>query len=441
MVVGDLATTVDVLVLGAGPSGCTAAIRAAELGKQVALVDPGLPGHSFAQIGLALRTLLSAAGRFSQLARQGIILGDTPPRPDWNRLQSWKNRLIQEYLDGLKRQLDQVELVEGRGWFLSPNEVRIEGEYGAKRYLFDHAVIATGAEATAWPDLPFDGERVLTPAQTLSLAQLPERINLIGADSTTAELATLFAKLGVSVRLFIPAGQSLLAEFEPAVQNSLEKLGVEIDTELTGTLYENLPGLVVVSAGLTPRTADLNLAHAGVAIDAHGYIGINDRQQTSNPVIYSIGAVTGAPFLAHVAVKQGQVAADHIAGRAVQFAPQAIPRVVYTDPPIASVGLTAAEAEAAGYQVSSIKYQAARGPSALSGVFDSSDEHFVELIAEQSSEVLLGVAVVGAQAETLIGEAALALEMGATLTDLAETLHPYGGAGEALAQAAEMALK
>jgi dihydrolipoamide dehydrogenase len=184
---------------------------------------------------------------------------------------------------------------------------------------------------------------------------------------------------------------------------------------------------VVVSAGLTPRTADLQLTQANVAADVNGYIRVNDRQQTSHPTIYAAGAVTGADALTHVALKQGQVAAENIAGKAAQFAPQAIPRVVYTDPPIASVGLTAGEAQAAGYQVQRSTFNVQ--PFLKSFCFG-------EIVAEQNSEVLLGVTVAGSQAETVIGEAALALEMGATLTDLAETLHPHGGIGEALAQAA-----
>lgn len=334
--------------------------------------------------------------------------------------------MLQEYLDRIKRQLDQVELVDGRGWFLSPNEVRIEGKYGAKRYLFEQAVIAVGAEPTPWPDLPFDSQRVLTPAQALALPELPAQVSLIGTDSMTAELATLFAKVDVLVTVFIPPGQRLLPEFDPVAAQAVEKFGVQI-IDLSDHPGINPTGLVIVSAGLTPRTADLHLAQAGVTTDANGYIQVNERQHTSNPAIYAVGAVTGAPPLAHVAAKQGRVAAENMAGRIAQFAPQAIPRVVYTDPSVAAVGLTADEAEAAGYQVS--------------GVLSDNDGCFVEIIAEQGSEVLLGVTVVGAQAETLISEAALALEMGATLIDLAETLHPHGGAGEALAQAAEMALR
>lgn len=436
MVVGDLATTVDVLVLGGGPGGCAAAIRAAQLGKQVALVDPGTPGSYFAQTRLALRLLLEAADHFSQLARlaqQGLISIDMLPRLDWHRLQTWKDRLLQEYLDGIKRQLERVELVDGRGWLLSPNEVRIEGKYGAKRYLFEQAVIATGGEMTPWPDLSFDSQQVLTPAQALALTELPAKVSLIGADSMTAELATLFAKLDVPVTVFIPPDQHFLAEFDPVAAQAVEKLGVQI-IDVSDRPAVNLTRPVVVSAGLTPSTADLHLAQVGITTDANGYIQVNDRQHTSNPAIYAVGAVTGAPLLAHVAAKQGQVAAENIAGGIAQFVPQAIPRVVYTDPPVAAVGLTADEAEAAGYQVSGVKCQ-------VSGVLSDNDGCFVEIIAEQGSEVLLGVTVVGAQAETLIGEAALALEMGATLTDLAETLHPYLSVGETLVQTAETILK
>jgi dihydrolipoamide dehydrogenase len=253
------------------------------------------------------------------------------------------------------------------------------------------------------------------------LAELPESLTIVGADGLAAELATLFTRLGVAVRLLLPAGQRLLSEFDPAagqiVQTRLQELGVEV-TNLTG--LKDLTGFIVVAAGLTPHTANLGLDKARVTTGADGFIQVNERQQTGNPAVYAAGAVTGAPPLAHVAGKQGRVAAENIAGKVTQFAPQAIPRVVYTDPPVATVGLSASEAEAAGYHVQRST--------------DSRVEGFVQLVAEQESEVLLGVTIAGPQAHILIGEAALALEMGATLTDLAETLHP--AAGDALARAA-----
>jgi dihydrolipoamide dehydrogenase len=440
MVVGDLATTVDVLVLGAGPAGYTAAIRAAQFGRQVALVDPGPPGASLSQNQVALPALLAAADQYQQISwleQVGIKL-DRPSGLDWRYLLAWKQRLIERHLSQIKHQLDQaqVELVRGRGWFLASNEVRIEGEYGARRYLFDQAVIAVGAEPAPWPGLPFDGQRAFTPAQALAWPQLPSAVRIIGADYLAAELATLWAKLGVAVSLLLPPERRLLPEFEAVasqeVRAGLERLGVTLQN-LTG--LENLAELAgnekfVVSVGLTPHTGELHLAQAGVATAAGGFIQVNDRQQSSNPAIYAAGTITGAPPLAPVAIKQGHVVAANIAGRSAQFAPQAIPQVAWTDPPVAAVGLSLAEAEAAGYKVVVER----------SNVQAANDrEGFVQVVAEQGSEILLGVLFVGPQAEAWISEATLALEMGATLTDLAETLHPFGGAGEALARAAEAA--
>lgn len=436
MVVGDLATNIDVLVLGAGPGGYTAALRAAQSGKEVVLVDPNPPGGSLVERILPTKILLDAARQFWQIpswTERGISLGKT--ELDWSQMQTWKRKQVEAASAEIKRQLDrqQVEFVAGRGWFLAENEARIEAEYGAKRYLFDHAVIAVGAEPAPWPDLPFDGKRVLTLSQALAMTELPTSLSIIGADYLAAELATLFTKVGVAVRLWLPSGQRLLPEFDPAVgpvvQTRLQELGVEI-INLLG--LKDLTGLIVVSAGLTPRPANLGLDKARVATGADGFIQVNERQRTSNPAIYAAGAVTGALPLAHVANKQGQVAAENIAGRIAQFAPQAIPYVAHTDPPVATVGLTPAEAEAAGYHLS-------RSTFNIQHSMDSDAGGFVQLLTEQGSELLLGVTIVGPQADLLIGEAALALEMGATLTDLAETLHPAGG--EVLARAAEAALK
>lgn len=451
MVVGDLATSVEALVLGAGPGGYTAALELAHLGQEVTLIDPGLPGGSVRDNYLPLRTMLAAANQFRRLSRPaqpGPIIMDHPPRLDWEQLQSWKNSQVERHVEEIRRRLDQaqVERVTGRGRFLGQNEIRVEGEYGAKRYLFDYAVIAVGCDPAPWPDLPFDGRRVLTPAQALALTRLPTRLTVLGSDSSAAELATLFAWLGTEVRLLLPAEQRLLPEFDPAagqaVRASLAELGVKIDQALSN-LPDNSP--IIISAGLMPRTADLALNQAGVKCDSSGFIRVNDRQQTSHTAIYAVGDVTGGPPLAHVSLKQGRVAAEAIAGRITQFAPQAIPRVAWTDPPVAAVGLTAAEAESAGYQVVTgrielkvegltLNFQ----PSTFNLQPLTTAEGFIEVVAERENEVLLGVTIVGPQAEAVIGEAALALEMGATLTDLAETLHPHLAGAEALAEAARV---
>jgi dihydrolipoamide dehydrogenase len=446
MVVGNLATAVDVLILGAGPGGYVAAIRAAQLGKEVVLIDPGPPGGTCLHQGCipakALLTAADQAWRMPALAEMGITVAET--RVDFGQMQSWKNGLVERLAKGVKQLLDshKVELVSGEGRFTAEGEVHVEAEYGAKRFTFEQCVIAVGAEPAPLPGLAFDGERVLTPGQALSLTELPASLAVVGSDYIAAELATLFAKLGVEVRLLIPAEQQLLGEFDPSagrqVQARLKKLGVKIETKVTDpALTVKDAARVVVSAGLIPRTGKLGLKEARVETDAYSFIRVNDCMQTSNPAIYAVGDVTGGLPLASVAIKQAKVAAESMAGLHAQYAPQAVPQVAWTDPPVAATGLTAAAAEAAGYEVVTGRFPLAANGRALT--LDAA-EGFVQTVAEKKSGVLLGVTIVGARAASLIGEATLALEMGATLIDLAETMHPHPGLGETLQEAAEAAL-
>jgi dihydrolipoamide dehydrogenase len=359
-------------------------------------------------------------------------------------MQIWKQGIVDRLVKGVNQLLAglNVEMVVGTGFFIGEQEIRVEAEYGTKRFSFEQAIIAVGAAPAPLAGLPFDDSRVLTPGQALNLTRLPEKLAVIGSDYIAAEMATLYAKLGVPVRLLIPAGQPLLAEFDPAagrqVQARLKKLGVEIETKIDDPARAvEAESRVIVSAGLTPRTDHLQLNQAGVDTDEQGYIEVNDRMQTGNPDVYAVGDVTGGPPLAHVAFKHGKVAAEHIAGRPAQYAPQAIPRVAWTDPQVAAVGLTEAEAKAAGYSVITGRFPLAANARALSL---NGAQGFVQTVAEQDNELLLGVTIVGPDAEALIGEAALAMEMGATLTDLAETLHPHPSLSETLQESAEAAL-
>jgi dihydrolipoamide dehydrogenase len=447
MVVGNLATAVDVLILGAGPGGYVAAIRAAQLGKEVTLIDPGPPGGTCLHQGcIPAKALLTAADRAWQipaLAEMGIATsGET--RINLGQMQNWKNGLVERLTKGIKHLLvsHKVELVAGEGRFTGENEVHVEAEHGAKRFTFEQCVIAVGAAPAPLPGLAFDGQRVLTPGQALSLTEIPASLAVVGSDYIAAELATLFAKLGAEVRLLIPAEQQFLGTFDPSagrqVQAKLKKLGVKLEPKVTDPAQAVADAVrVVVSAGLIPRTGKLGLKEARVDMDSCGFIRVNARMQTSNPAIYAVGDVTGGPLLAHVAIKQAKVAAESMAGLPAQYAPQAVPQVVWTDPPVASVGLTPAEAEAAGYKVVSGRFPLAANGRALT--LDGA-EGFIQTVAEKESGVLLGVTIVGTRAASLIGEATLALEMGATLTDLAETIHPHPSLGETLQEAAEAAL-
>lgn len=446
MVVGDIATTTEVMVLGAGPGGYVAALRAAQLGKEVILVDPTPPGGACLHRGcIPARALLTAAHHYWQiphLEQMGITAD--PAQLNLEQMQQWKNRLIKRLAAGITQLLDtnKVAFVQGKGWFLSDNELHVEAEHGAERYIFEHAIIATGAAPNGLSALNFNDQTVLMPWQALELAELPADIGIVGADIIAAELATLFAKLGSRTHLFVPAGHVWLPEF-PAdagrqVFSALRKLGVQVDTEVPDPATASAAcKIVVVSLGHAPNTASLRLAQAGIKTTASGAVVVNDRMQTSNPAVYAVGDVTGGPPLAHVAIRQAKVAAESLAGLPAQFAPQAVPYVAWTEPQLATVGLSAAQAQAAGYRVISGRFPLAASGRALTL---NGGDGLVQTIAEQDSEVLLGVTIIGPHAETLIGEAALALEMGATLTDLIETLHPHPGLGEALQESAEAAL-
>lgn len=446
MVVGDITTTADVVILGAGPGGYVAAIRAAQLGKEVVLVDPGRAGGTCLHQGCipakALLTAADQAWQLSDLSTMGITTGEA--RIDLTKMQNWKSNVIARLVRGVEQLLahHEVDFISGIGWFLGENEVRIEAEYGTKRFLFEHCVIAVGADSAPLPDLAFDGKQILTPSQALSLTELPERIGVVGSDYIAVELATFFAKLNVAVQLLIPTGHQLLAEFDPSagrqVEARLKKLGVKTEAKVkqVASAIGDLPK-VVASVGFVPRTEKLHLKEAGVQVDEQGFIRVNDCMQTSNPRIYAVGDVTGGPFLANIAMKQGKVAAEHLTGRPAQYAPQAVPRVAWVDPQVAMVGLTMAEAEAAGYRAITSRFPLAANGRALTL---QANQGYAQVVAEQDSEILLGVTIVGPEAETLISEASLALEMGATLTDLAETLHPHPSLGETLQEAAEAAL-
>jgi len=448
MVVGDLATEVDVVVLGAGPGGYVAAIRAAQLGKQVALIHEGPLGGSCLHEGcIPSKALLSAAHQAWQvphLVRMGISTGKV--QVDFAQMQNWKAGVVSRLSNGVKTLLEEHEvyIVQGKGWFMERNNIRVEKKYGAGRFIFEECILAVGATAVSLPAWPFDGERVLTPSQALQLPHLPKDITIVGSDYIAAELATLFAKLGVVVRLLIPAGERLLNEFDPIagrqVQVNLRKLGVKIKRKVKD-LATN-PALqhaekVVISVGVKPRTEGLRLEIAGVKTDEQGSILVNERMQSSNPAIYAVGDVTGGPPYATLAIKQAKVAAEAIAGLPVAYAPQAVPRVAWTDPEVASVGLTAQQAQTLGYQTITGRFPLAANGRALTL---NAPLGAVHIVAEEASQVLLGVTIIAPHASELIGEAALAIEMGATLTDLAETLHPHPGLGEAMQESAEAAL-
>src|SRR6266700_3749333 len=417
MVVGDVTTAVDVLVLGAGPGGYVAAIRAAQLGRHVTLIDHGLPGGTCLHQGcIPLKALLSASERYQQtrseeLTSMGIHIESVSF--DWASMQAWKQGVVDRLAEGVRRLIagNHVEYVQGTGWFINAQEVRVEGEHGSLRFKFEHCIIATGADAAPLAGLSFDGKQILTPEEALMLQEIPEALSVVGDDYIALELATLFARLGVKVKLLSP-GEQLLSGVDSSalrlVQAGLRKLGIQVSTGVALDSIAERP--VVISQGVCPRTFDLHLDAVGLEVIANGGIKVNSMQQSSVSHIFAIGDCTGGRALASIAMKQAKVAAE---------------------------GYTAEEAEKAGYNIVTGRFPLAANGRALTL---GNDNGVALLVANADDGTLLGATLVGPRAGDLIEQAALAIEMGATLTDLSEILYAHPGLSETLLEAAEGAL-
>jgi dihydrolipoamide dehydrogenase len=450
MVVGDVTTAVDVLVLGAGPAGYVAAIRAAQLGKHVTLIDSRPPGGTCLHQGcIPLKALLSASERYHQsrqeeLAAMGIHAEFVSF--DWPSMQKWKQSVVDRLAEGVRRLVagNRVEYVYGTGWFMNTQEVRVEGEHGSHRFKFEQCIIAVGANAAPIPELPYDGKHILTAEQALALPELPETLSVIGDDYIALELATLFGQLGVKVKLFSPS-EYILAGVDPAalrlIQAGLRKLGVSVTTGATIENINERP--IVISQGVQPHTAGLHLDAAGIEVAPNGGIAVDTMQQcrdvTLRPSshIYAFGDCTGSRPLASIAIKQAKVAAEVLAGQRVQFAPLVTPLVVHTMPELATAGYTAEEAARAGYNVISGRFPLAANGRALTM---GTDNGVALIVANADDGVLLGATLVGPRAGGLIAQVTLAIEMGATLTDLDEILYAHPSLSEALQEGIESAL-
>lgn len=444
MVVGDVTTAVDVLVLGAGPSGYVAAIRAAQLGHHVTLIDQGAPGGTCLKRGcIPLKALLTSSERYQQMRQEELAsmgISATSVSFDWSKMQAWKQSIVDRLSDGVRRLVagNRIEYVFGTGWFINNHEVRVEGEHGSHRFKFEHCILAVGADAAPYPHVPFDGREVLTPEQALLLSELPAELSIFGDDYIAVELATLFARLDVKVKLLVP-GEQILAGFDPTalrlVQAGLRKLGIQVVTKAYAEKATDRP--LVISQGVTPHTAGLHLDATDVQCTENGGIAVNHMQQSGVPHIYAVGDCTGGRALASIAIKQAKVAAEVASGQRVQFAPLVIPLIAHTTPEVATVGYTAEEAAQAGYTISVGRFPFAANGRALTL---GSDNGVAMLVANAEDGLVLGATLVGPRAGDLVGQVTLAIEMGATLTDLAEILYAHPNLSETLQESAENAL-
>ena len=446
------------LVMGAGFGGYVAAIRLRQLGQEVALVEKELLGGVCLNVGcIPSKTIVRAAKLLKQIQRArdfGIEISQA--KVDLQRLQAWKTNVVDKLRTGVAYLCkgNNVNLVYGEGRFRGPHEVQVNIEHELRTFTADNIIIATGSRPIELPSFKFDGNFVVTTTEALSLSDVPRNFVVIGGGVSGLELGSAYARFGSHVTIIEMLDQLLPGvdiELVRVVERSLRRMGVEthvrarakwardgkVGAQLADGSEVELPAdKVMVTVGRRPNSDQICLENTGVKTDASGFIQVNSHMQTNVSGIYAIGDVVGQPLLAHKASKQGIVAAEVICGQASAADFKAIPSAIWTDPEIATVGLTEAEAKKQGYDPIVGKFPfTALGRAMAVG----ETEGFIKVVARRESEQILGVHMVGADVTDLISEAALAIEMGATLDDLALTVHPHPTLPEALMEASEAA--
>ncbi|HKA14864.1 MAG TPA: dihydrolipoyl dehydrogenase [Myxococcota bacterium] len=451
----------EVLVLGAGPAGYTAAFRAADLGKRVVLVEryPALGGVCLNVGCIPSKALLHVAfaiGEAAALAEQGVSFG--APAIDFAKLRAHKDAVVKKLSAGLGQLAKQrkVEVVTGTARLVSPHQVDVETASGKRRISFDAAILAAGSRNAALPNLP-DDPRILDSTSALEVTGEARRLLVIGGGIIGLEMAAVYHALGseVTVVELLPA---LLTGVDPDLVRPLQRriaqryAGIHLQTKVTEVRAEaaglrvrfegpNAPAegsyeRVLVAVGRRPNGDRIGAEAAGVRVDARGFVPVDAQQRTNVANIHAIGDLCRAPMLAHKAMHEGKVAAEVIAGLPAAFDARAIPSVAYTDPEVAWAGLTEVEAAQRGVAVEKAVYPWAASGRAL-GIARS--EGLTKILLEPESRRVVGAGIVGVHAGELIAELALAIELGADVWDVALTVHPHPSLSETVGLAAEVA--
>jgi dihydrolipoamide dehydrogenase len=452
----------EVLVLGAGPGGYTAAFRAADLGKQVVLVEryPTLGGVCLNVGCIPSKALLHVArvlAEAQEVAHAGIEFGK--PKVSLDKLRAWKGGVVGKLTKGLTGLAKQrkVQVVQGTARFASAHSVRVETPEGAKTVSFDHCIVAAGSSVARIPGFPYDDKRIFDSTGALELPEIPKRLLVIGGGIIGLEMATVYDALGSKITVvelmdsLIPgADKDLVRPLARRIEKRYEKIllktkvtKIEAQKDGLKVTYEgeNAPqpevfDYILMAVGRRPNGKNLNAAAAGLNVDERGYVPVDKQLRTNVPHIHAIGDICGEPMLAHKATHEGKTAAEVIAGHKAYFDARTIPSVAYTDPELAWMGETETQLQARGAE-----YEKAVFPWAASGraLATGRDEGMTKLLFDKTTRRILGAGMVGVNAGELIAEAVLALEMGADAGDIGLTIHPHPTLSETMFFAAEIA--
>lgn len=452
----------EVMVLGSGPGGYTAAFRAADLGLKVVLVE------RYAELGgvclnvgcIPSKALLHTArviAEAEEMSHAGLQFGK--PEIDLGALRSWKQNVVERGTKGLAGLAKQrkVQIVTGVARFVSAHMLEVATAEGAKRVSFDHAIIAAGSQAARIPGLPYDDPRLMDSTSALELADVPARLLVIGGGIIGLEMATVYDALGSKVTVvelmdgLIPgADRDVIRPLHKRIEKRYEAIllktkvsGIEPLSEGLRATFEGeaapapqIYDRILLSVGRRPNGKSIGAEAAGVLVNDRGYIPVDNRMRTNLAHIYAIGDIIGEPMLAHKASHEGKLAAEVIAGHKAAFDARTIPSVAYTDPEVAWMGLTETMAKAQGLEIQKAVFPwAASGRARATG----RDEGMTKLLFDKNTRRLLGAAIVGPNAGELIAETVLALEMGAEAQDIGLTIHPHPTLSETVFFSAEIA--
>ncbi len=457
----------DAVVIGAGPGGYPAAIRLGQLKVKTAIIEREYMGGVCLNVGcIPSKAVIHAAKTFEKIGHAdalGITVGK--PSIDMTKLQAWKGGVVTKLTTGVRTLLkgNGVEIFDGTAKLEKSgpdgHRITVTSSKGSQTIIAKNVILATGSRPFEIPGFKTDQQRILDSTGALALDRVPPRMVVIGGGYIGLELGMVYAKFGTKVTV-VEALPSILAAMDKdctaVVARKLKKMGVEVLTNAKAKSWEDkgdravltveLEGgklstidtdVILVSVGRRPNSEHLGLDVAGVAVDKRGYVIADDQLRTNVGGIYAIGDLIGGMMLAHKATKEGEVVAEIIAGHKAAMDVRTIPAVVFTDPEIASTGLTEDEARAKGHELKVGKFPFAALGRALS-VNDT--EGFAKVVLDAKTEEILGVHIVGNGASDLISEAALAIEMGAVAQDLNLTIHPHPTLSEAVREAAAAAL-
>lgn len=452
----------DLVVLGAGPGGYTAAFRAADLGKKVVLIERyATLGGVCLNVGcIPSKALLHVAKVITEAEEteyQGVIFGK--PTIEVDKLRIWKDSVVSKLTKGLTALAKQrkVEVMHGIGKFVSPHLIQVEMASGIKSVSFEHCIIAAGSSVTRIPDFPYDDPRLIDSTGALNLADIPKRMLIIGGGIIGLEMATVYDALGSSVSVvelmdqLIPgADVDLVKPLHRRIQKRYEAIylktrvtrieshdeGLRVTFAGEKSLEPQTYDRVLLAVGRRPNGRDIGAENAGIHVNERGFISVDEQLRTNVPHIFGIGDIIGEPMLAHKATHEGKLVAEIIAGHKATFDARTIPSVAYTDPEIAWMGLTETEAKKQG-----IEYERASFPWAASGraIAMGREEGMTKLLLDKNTRRILGAGMVGVNAGELIAEAVLALEMGADMQDIGLTIHPHPTLSETIFFASEIA--